>query len=448
MNSIAQWIGVEADWMLKSPEPWSHLVSVSPKELATHALVLGATGSGKTVLLLHLIAQDLERGHSVCLLDLRGDLVNAVIELCARDIDPSRLRIIDLREKVRPFGFNPLHGSGEPYFRSLSVLEAVANEAESWGVQLAESLRNALMLLAETGAALTDLEKLFYGRSLRQQLLDRCTTDTVVAFWNRYDELSNERQATFAMPVLNKVSLLLATPTLRRILGHPEPIDLGDHLNTPGSVTLVSLAVDELHGSARMMGNIILSSICREVFARVETAESQRNPIRLYVDEFENFGMKDFESILAEGRRFKLSAVLAHQTLAQLSPRMRSMILGNVGVKFVFRCGREDSLNMSRDIFGDPKGYDLTDLPVGYCVLWKRQDGFVEVEVNEPLVRDVGHRSDAAKRFLSEVYDQAGTAFDVPHFREEPECQPLKGNVERSKPTPRPKAELEDWLCE
>ncbi len=448
MSSMAQWIGVEADWILNSSEPWDHLVSVSPQELATHALVLGATGSGKTVLLLHLIAQDLERGHSVCVLDLRGDLVSAVVELCAGNIDPSRLRIIDLREKVRPFGFNPLHGSGEPYFRSLSVLDAVASESESWGVQLSETLRNALMLLAESGAALTELERLFYERTHRQFLLCRCKAEGVLSFWNRYDDLSTERQATLAMPVLNKVSLLTSTPTLRRILGHPEPIDLGKHLNTPGSVTLVSLAVDELHGAARMMGNIVLSSICREVFSRVETAESQRNPLRIFVDEFENFGMKDFESILAEGRRFKFSAVLAHQTLAQLSPRMRSMILGNVGVKFVFRCGREDSINMSRDIFGDPKGYDLTDLPVGYCVLWKRQDGFVEVEVNEPLVRDVGHRSEAARRFLSEVYDQAGTVLEIPISREEPQSPPPKENVARSKRTPKPKAKLEDWLCE
>ena len=124
-------IGVEADWMLHSEEPWNHLVSVTPQDLATHALIIGATGSGKTVLLHHLIAQDLERGHSVCVLDLRGDLVSAVVEMCAAGVDPKLLRIIDLREKLRPFGFDPLHGRGEPYFRALSVLDVVAKESES-----------------------------------------------------------------------------------------------------------------------------------------------------------------------------------------------------------------------------------------------------------------------------------------------------------------------------
>lgn len=439
-------IGVEADWMLHSEQPWNHLVSVTPQDLATHALIIGATGSGKTVLLHHLIAQDLERGHSVCVLDLRGDLVSAVVEMCAAGVDPKLLRIIDLREKSRPFGFDPLHGRGEPYFRALSVLDVVAKESESWGVQLSETLRNALMLLAEAGAPITELEPLFYDRQLRQTLLESATTDTVISFWQRFDELSKDRQANLAMPVLNKVSLLLSTPTLRRILGHPKPFDLGAHLAVPGSVTLVSLAVDELHASARMMGSLVLSALCREMFSRVDVPESHRNPVRLYVDEFENFGTSDFESILAEGRRFKFSAVLAHQTLAQLTPRIRSMILGNVGVKFVFRCGREDSANLSKDLFGGPTQYDLTDLPVGYAVLWKRESGTVEVEVSEPLVRDVGLRSHAAQRFLEAVYDQAGSEGDFParrSARNTPSADSQRRAVGTKHVSPQ---SLEDWL--
>lgn len=91
------WIGVEACWPLYSCEPWAHLVSVTPADLKAHTYLIGATGSGKTVLLHHLIAQDLARGHSICLLDLRGDLVNAALELCIGRVDPSLVKVIDLR---------------------------------------------------------------------------------------------------------------------------------------------------------------------------------------------------------------------------------------------------------------------------------------------------------------------------------------------------------------
>lgn len=439
-----RWIGVRADWMLYDRQPWRHLIDVEPSELRTHALVIGATGSGKTNLLHHLIAQDLERGHSVAVLDMRGDLVNAVIELCATRVPPNKVKPIDLREKQRPFGFNPLFGHGEPYFRALNVLDVVAAESESWGVQLAESLRNALLLLAETGEPLTRLEALFYDGPYRDRCLDRCQTEGVIGFWERYAHLSPDRQSGLAGPVLNKVSLLLATPTLRQVLGSSHPIDLGTHLATPGSVTPVSLAVDELHAAGRMMGCLILSSICREIFAQVQTNESARNPVRLYVDEFEHFGLAEFETILAEGRRFGLSVVLAHQTLAQLSPRVRSMILNNVGLKFAFRSGREDSAALSRDLFGDPRSYDLTELPTGYALLWRRNQATAEVEVNEPLIRDSGGLSTNARRYLDFVYSSVqGTVLTSPS-RPSPRFEG-KGS---SCSGPLTASKLEDWLCE
>lgn len=402
--SLNQWIGIRADWLLYDEEPWRHLVAITPADLRTHALVIGATGAGKTNLLHHLIAQDIERGHSFIVLDLRGDLVNAVFELAAGRVQPGHIALIDLREKNRTFGFNPLYGAGEPYFRALSVLDVVASEAESFGVQLAETLRNGLLLLAEVQAPLTKLESLFHDAAFREHCVEASHSDGVIAFWQRFGQLSPDRQAAMAMPVLNKVSLLLSTSTLRRTLGHSEPLDLGQHLSRRGSILLVSLAADELHAAGRMMGSLILSSVCREIFAQVEQSEAARNPVRLYVDEFEHFGSKDFESILAEGRRFGLSVVLAHQTLAQLTPRMRSLILGNVGLKFVFRTGREDALTFGRDIFGSPSAYDFCELPTGYAVLWRRSGQTIEVEINEPLLRRVGALSPVARQLRDQVY--------------------------------------------
>ncbi len=444
------WIGVDLRWNLMSDSPWNHLVSIPPSELKTHALLIGATGSGKTNLLHHLIAQDIAGGHSMVVLDLRGDLVSAALELCAGHVDPKLVKVFDLREKVRPFGFNPLSGKGEPYFRALSVLQAVATESASWGIQLSETLRNALLLLAETEEPLTQLEALLYDRMFRASCLERSNAESVTGFWQRYGDLSDEKQRALAMPVINKVSLLLSTDTLRRILGHTSPIDLASHLNTNGSILLVSLAVDELHGSGRMMGNLMLSSICREIFARVEVSERNRNPVRLFVDEFEHFGMAEFETILAEGRRFGLHLVLAHQTLAQLSPKMRSLILGNVGTKAVFRCGRDDCATLARDLFGDPKAYDFADLSVGQAVLWRRGREILEVEVNEPLLRDIGRLSAEAKEFRAHVHRFAGESVKP--------CSPPKPAIPRSpeppkphKPTPEKRVQLtsdvEEWLC-
>lgn len=398
------WIGAFADWQQYGLQPSEALVSLPPEKMRTHTLVIGATGSGKTTLLHHLIAQDITLGHSFVVLDLRGDLVTASLEMCAGRVQPESVRVLDLRERIQPLGFDPLSGNGEPYFRALHVLEVLAQESESWGVQLAETLRNGLMLLAEAERPLTELEQLLIDADYRHLCLNRNRTDSVAAFWQRFDALSPEKQAALVMPVLNKVSLLLATGPLRATLGHERPLDLARHLNTPGSIFLVSLAAEELYAAGRMMGSLVLSSVCREIFARVGQAEHHRNPVRLYVDEFEHFGSRDFEALLAEGRRFGLSLVLAHQTLAQLNPKLRSLILNNVGTKFVFRCGRDDGSTLSRDLTGDPRMIDFAGLPVGRAAMWQADTGATEIEINAPIFRSVGRLSRDGAAFLDEVY--------------------------------------------
>jgi len=448
-ESHAHWIGIEKGWEEVSPLPWSHLVSLPASRLRTHALLIGATGSGKTNLLHHLIAQDILLGHSFAVLDLRGDLIDAALDMLHGWLLPYNIFLLDLREKQFPAAFDPLHGSGESYFRALNVLDVVASESESWGVQLAETLRNALMLLAECGEPLTCLESIFFDPAYVPRLLKHFPKTTVGAFWRRFADLPADRKTALASPVVNKMSLLMSTATVRRILGHPRPMNLRGHLDTKSSVTLISLAGDELHSAGRMMGRIVLSSICREIFARVDTIEALRNPVRLYVDEFEHFGTSDFEAILAEGRKFGLSIVLAHQTLAQLSPKLRSMILNNVGTKVVFRCGREDAKVLSADLTGDPKALDLANLKTGEAVLWTKEDGQKAIEVNEPIVRHRGTRSRAAQHLARAIQEAHGLSVPIPdpflmggsRLPVEPET------VTPIRVKPSPKTELEDWLC-
>lgn len=438
------WIGVRSPLPKGLERIEDALVSLSPQELRTHAHIIGSTGSGKTTLIHHLIAQDILLGRSFIVLDLRGDLVCAALELCAGRVPPELLAHYDLRERERPLGFDPLGGGGEPYFRALGFLGAVEAEADGWGVQLAETLRNAALLLAGTGEPLTQIEGIFHDAGLREGMLARCAEEPVRGFWERYGELSRDRQAALASPVLNKVSLLLSTQGLRQMLGSPKPLDLRRHLDRKGSATLISLAADELHGAGRMMGNIMLASICREAFSRVNVPVARRNPVRLYVDEFEHFTPYLFEQILAEGRKYGLTLVVAHQTMAQLAPRFRSLLLNGVGAKAAFRTGRDDGAALSRGITGDAHALDLPSLPVGHAVLWRTGQGWLEVEVNAPLVQP-GQRSEAALSLIEELRNRNPLPQEQPQGRCE-ECERRSREKGRKGGPSRRNVRLEDWL--
>lgn len=400
---VKTWLGVEIPFDQATPAK-PQLFELTDRDLCTHQLILGSTGSGKTVALHHLIAQEVLHGRSFIVLDLRGDLVDATLAICEGRIHPSRIKILDLREKKYPMGFNPLVGRGEPYYHALNVLRVVASESDSWGVQLEETLRCALIALSEGRAALTDLERLLVCADFRSALLTKVESDDIQRYWQRYSDLSLDRQRSLTAPVLNKVSALFATKNLREILSSKNPIDIAAHLDTPGSILLICLAADQLHASGRMMGSLALGCISREIFSRVSQPEAKRNPVRLFVDEFEHFGAEDFGTLLVEGRKFRLSLVLAHQTLAQLAPSLRANILGNVGVKTLFRLGRDDSNTLSADIAVRKNAIDFTTLPPGTAFIWNSRRGLAQVAINSPLFKGTSWLRPEVRRYTLAVY--------------------------------------------
>lgn len=102
------WIEVWREWADRCDNIADALVTLTREELSTHACVIGATGSGKSVALTHLIAADLRRGHSIVLLDPRGDLATTVIGLAAqRRRSGGRQVFFNLRNREQPLR---LHG--------------------------------------------------------------------------------------------------------------------------------------------------------------------------------------------------------------------------------------------------------------------------------------------------------------------------------------------------
>jgi hypothetical protein len=55
------------------------VVSLNPEQRLRHMHVIGATGTGKSTLLLNMIIQDMKKGNGLALLDPHGDLVESVL---------------------------------------------------------------------------------------------------------------------------------------------------------------------------------------------------------------------------------------------------------------------------------------------------------------------------------------------------------------------------------
>lgn len=406
----ASWIAIPKGWEDTGFPPEDMLIELTPEHMAYGTCFIGGTGSGKTSGMEHLFAQAVARGESVIAISELGDFCDFAANLLSEmGVNPSRIAMIDFRSGELTLGFNPLDPK-EPYFSALNFTRIMKAVSDSWGVTVEETSRFSMMLLAEAGRNVLELDRLFFDDGFRRDCLRHSQNPSVKEFWRRYEQLSARSRNEMVGPVLNKYSVLSATEPLRRVYGHPEPINLRQHIDTPGSILIIALAKMEQYLAADVSGAVLIGNIVRAILSRV--GREHRTRTRIFIDEFQHFDVQDVEAIITEGRRFNCSVVLAHQSLVQLSPKMRALILNNFGVKFAMRCGRDDATALCKNITGDPYLLDLNDLPPGEGLMWVRGYAPEHVELNEPLGLPKS-LTWQARDLLQEVYDQ------YPHYEPE-----------------------------
>lgn len=362
---IGHIIGEEPEGDVIATELLKHgIVALTTEARRRHLYILGATGTGKTNLLLRLIESDIANRRAFCVVDLRGDLVDRVLLRIAANAEKEfpnrkealeawrqRLLLLDLRDSQQIVGFNPLLGEGDTYSRALHLLEVLRQQSDSWGVQLEETLRNSLLALASAGWSLLEIEPLLNNFSFRAQVLEKVTDSHVRGFFERFAKLSPANQTTWTLSVLNKVTPLLSVPQLRLTVGSRQTINIKKLLDEqPGMAILVSLAVDRLHSTAHLAGGLFVSSFQAAIMSRVDQPEMERVFTNLYVDEFECMASERFQEIVAEGRRFGVGLCLSHQNLSQLTPNLRNALRNNVHTQIYFQTGSIDAADLSKEI--------------------------------------------------------------------------------------------------
>ena len=313
-----------------------------------HLYLIGATGTGKTTLLRHLMLTDLYAGAGFALIDPHGDIATEIADSIPRK-QTSRVIYFDPADLAHPVGFNPVEHVPLDQ-RPLRAAHIVATFEhiwrESWGPRMSYILENAVRLLLDApGVTLLGLPRLLTDPAYRCRLLTTCADPVIRRFWEVEYESYDSRFRTEAIsPILNKIGALLGFPVIRNIIGQPKStIDIPTIMDS-GQILIVNLAKGRIgEHPAHLLGAFLTTAIAQAAEGRAAIAEDQRRDFHLYADEFQNFATDSFASMLSEARKYRLSLVLSHQILSQLPPSLRSAVLGNVGTILAFRVGPEDA---------------------------------------------------------------------------------------------------------
>jgi len=348
-----------------------------------HCHVLGGSGTGKTRLLQSMISDRLRQPHSLILLDPHGDLFQAAHLACPtwRDADVVSLDFGDFDHAP---SLNLLQCTGErPDVEQTFLIHALCEtfvqmypeNKEAFGPMFFAYLTNAARLVMsdiEMTATLLDVPRVFSEPLFRRALVERCKNVEVRAFWRGIAlRAGGDASLENVAPYIVSKFVDLQHPPMRAFLGQAEStIDLRAIMDR-GGVLLINLAKGRLGArQSRFLGLLLTSRILAAVLSRADQPAAQRRDLHLVVDEFGSMVASafDFETVLSEGRKYGVRAVLAHQHMAQLPPALAQSLLTNTGSRILMRLGAEDAQTMARWMGPDFDAQALMTLPDRHAV--------------------------------------------------------------------------------
>ncbi|WP_227999114.1 type IV secretory system conjugative DNA transfer family protein [Nocardia australiensis] len=359
-------------------------VAVKISDARHHLHILGPTGVGKSTLLARTILDDAEAERGVIVIDPKGDLVTDVLaRLPSRMGD--RVVLFDADSGAPPPCVNPLDigrigraGMDLAVDNLVTVFHRIFHQW--WGPRTDDIMRASLLTLcAQPGTAtLADLPRLLTEPAFRARVT-RTTKDPVLrGFWDSYETLSDTGRAQLTGPLLNKLRAFLLRPFVRAaIAGGPSTVEFADILDN-GGICLARLPKGSLgEETSRLVGSLLVARTWQAVTARARVPAADRPDAALVLDEAQNFLnlSTPIEDMLAEARGLRLSLLLAHQNLGQLSRELRDGISANARNKIVFAVSPDDARDLARHTDPWLSEHDLSHLDAFHAAARLLVDG-------------------------------------------------------------------------
>ncbi len=132
--------------------------------------------------------------------------------------------------------------------------------------------------------------------------------------------------------------------------------------------------------SSSYIGMMVVAIIQNLIFHRANISADLRTPIRIYIDEFQDFVNKSAEEIFVQGRKYNVGLTVASQIVGQkMTTEMTKIVLGNTDIKFVGVNGYQSLNVMSRETNTEIE--KLHQLSVGrfFCKIFNGQSFVLEV---------------------------------------------------------------------
>ena len=331
-------------------------IGLGLEERRRHMYIIGATGTGKSTLLLSMIKQDIDHNKGIAVLDPHGDLAETILGI----IPPKRIKDV--------IYFNP-DDIGNPIAINLLELTPGLSEDDSLrekefitesiislfhklfpdkfsGPRMEYILRNTIYTaFTIPNSTLFTVHKLLSNTQYQKSVTNFLDDENLNDFWKyEFGKAGDFQKVQMISPITNKIGRFLFSPTAKRILEQPKSLINFDDIMDSGKILIANLSKGRLgEDTSELFGILLLTKIQLAALKRARVNIDDRKDFYLYVDEFQNFATPSFAQILSEARKYKLNAILAHQTISQLEDKsLVNVTLANTGTVICFRTASPD----------------------------------------------------------------------------------------------------------
>lgn len=344
-------------------------VFLGPEDLLRHIHVLGQTGTGKSTLLAAIARDASLNGYGLLVLDPHGSLIERIVtELPESAIE--RTWLLQPGDAANPIRLNPLAVSGEPQVaaavQDLSEIFYALFDPKRTGIvgprfeQLLRLTLRSLYELRGSRASLGDVPRILADRRNELALGELMDDPDLAEFWLKIQgQLADYHRTELVAWFTSKFDAFMGTPQMRSLL--ETGADSFDPAAAMDAGRIVLLDLDRsrlgLVGS-RMTGLLYLTHFWTAAFER-----RNRKPFLILVDEAHTFTATALPAIAAEGRKFGLGLVVAHQHPDQLEEALLDALDGNAGTTIALRSGREGAQSLAHRLGPEFDVDDLAGLP-------------------------------------------------------------------------------------
>lgn len=350
--------------VLGRAEVGGHAVALRVVDARQHIHMLGATGSGKSTEMTHMVIDDITARRGVVVIDPKGDLAQDILDRLPASV-ADRLVLIDPGQD-RGATLNPLAGFDDDLVvdNIVSIFSKIFQR--HWGPRIDDVLRVAcLTLMRKANATLTLVPPLLNDKQFRAAFtVDLDDPEGLKGFWEWYEATPPPLRAQVIGPVLARLRAFLLRDFVRDTIGvATSSFDMAKVLD--GGILIARLPKGQIgEETAKLMGSLILASVWQAATARARIPEDQRRDASVYIDEAHNVLnlAGSVGDMLAEARGYHLSLILAHQNLSQLPRETQLALSANARNKVYFNCSPEDAHQLARHTLPELDEHDLSHL--------------------------------------------------------------------------------------